>query len=346
LEGVDLSKIGLSVAKLNDANLSDATLRGANLEGATLRGANLEGASLVNANLENATFSGAILEDANMAGADLNGAILSQANLGSALLIQANLNEADLSEADLSEADFAEANLSDSALFGANLEDANLFGAIMEDAKLSGANLEDVIVNAANLDEADLDGIYRTYFSDTSSGWLVHKFSETEPWAIEYAAGRLRMYDAPPPSHTWSLNSSAGREIEDARVEVDASVTGNAPENTDVAWGIICRAVDGDNYYTLGIYADGRPSIWKLKENKGTELGTGNPSDAFRGGTATNHLRADCLGSKLTLYVNGRKVLQAEDSEFKSGGLGLFVEDSASEEAIEVSFDNFLVNSP
>jgi hypothetical protein len=145
-------------------------------------------------------------------------------------------------------------------------------------------------------------------------------------------------------SHQAALNPGAVTEIKDAVVEVDATVTGNGPQSDDDEWGIICRAVDSANYYTLGINADGRPTIWKLKDYKWTHLRTGSPSDAVRLGTDTNHLRADCVGDKLTLCVNGRRVLQAEDSEFESGQVGLVAEQNG--EAIDVSFDDFVIKIP
>jgi hypothetical protein len=36
-------------------------------------------------------------------------------------------------------------------------------------------------------------------------------------------------------------------------------------------------------------------------------------------------IRGDCVGDKLTLYVDGQKALEAEDSELETGKIGLFV---------------------
>ena len=36
-------------------------------------------------------------------------------------------------------------------------------------------------------------------------------------------------------------------------------------------------------------------------------------------------IRGDCVGDKLTLYVDGQKALEAEDSEFETGKIGLIV---------------------
>jgi uncharacterized protein YjbI with pentapeptide repeats len=274
-----------------------------------------------------------------LAGTDLRGALLKDVDLSAVDLSDANLEDADLSGAGLSRA-----NLSDSALLSVDLSNANLFEAILKNANLSGANLEGAILRGAGLSGANLDGIFQDDFSDTSSGWPVHKFSAKEPYVQEYVAGRYRIRDAESDSQRSALNPGAVTEIEDAVVEVNATVTGNAPQSDDDEWGLVCRAVDKANYYTLGINADGRPTIWKLKDDDWTELRTGSPSDAVRLGTDKNHLRADCVGDKLTLYVNDRRVLQAEDSDFESGQVGLVAEQYG--EAIDVSFDDFVINIP
>jgi uncharacterized protein YjbI with pentapeptide repeats len=320
--------------------LSEASLTGGDGSSISL----LAGTDLRGALLKDVDLSAVDLSDANLEDANLNGADLSDAKLSGAQLIRADLSHADLEDADLSGAGLSRANLSDSALLSVDLSNANLFEAILKNANLSGANLEGAILRGAGLSGANLDGIFQDDFSDTSSGWPVHKFSAKEPYVQEYVAGRYRIRDAESDSQRSALNPGAVTEIEDAVVEVDATVSGNAPQSDDDEWGLVCRAVDNANYYTLGINADGRPTIWKLKDDDWTELRTGSPSDAVRLGTDKNHLRADCVGDKLTLYVNDRRVLQAEDSDFESGQVGLVAEQYG--EAIDVSFDDFVINIP
>ena len=188
--------------------------------------------------------------------------------------------------------------------------------------------------------------IFEDDFSDTSSGWDVDKGTGDEDWVLEYALGGYRIYNPPPPTTLLGLNEGdAGTAIGDAIIEVDATpVTGDIPEKEDAGWGVMCRTLDYDNYYQLGIQVDGQPTIWKQKNDEWDELATGTPTDAFKGGNATNHLRADCVGSNLTLYVNGQKVLETQDSDFETGQVGLYAEDDG--KAVEVLFDNFLVSSP
>ncbi len=186
--------------------------------------------------------------------------------------------------------------------------------------------------------------IFEDDFSDPTSGWGEEKGPEDDPWVEEYASDGYRIYNPASETILQRLNEDAGTAIGDSIVEVDATVTGNVPEKDLTEWGLICRAQDYNNLYTFGVNIDGRPTIWKKIKDEWTELATGRASDAFRSGNATNRLRADCIGSNLILYINGRKVLEAEDSALTSGQVGLYVQEDG--EPIEVLFDNFLVSSP
>lgn len=57
------------------------------------------------------------------------------------------------------------------------------------------------------------------------------------------------------------------------------------------------------------------------------------------------HLRADCNGSQLALFVNGAKVVAAQDGDYKSGSVGLF---AATNDAsgIDVAFTNLSISRP
>lgn len=123
---------------------------------------------------------------------------------------------------------------------------------------------------------------------------------------------------------------------------MDAVLNGGS---NSASWGIVCRSVSVGNNYVMGIYNDGSSYIAKSKNNRATILARGNPSTAVRKGQANNHIQGDCVGSKLTLYVNGRKLVEATDAEFGSGSVGLFGDYTAGP-VTDVSFDNFLVSSP
>jgi hypothetical protein len=120
---------------------------------------------------------------------------------------------------------------------------------------------------------------------------------------------------------------------------------------------------DADTSYLLGVDSDGTGSVRRLKNrvpseladdndlrnsviHRGTATLTGVSDSIIKEGTATNHIRADCIGDKLTLYVNGRKVAEAKNVETTSGGVGVAVMNMGDQSSsIKVFFDNFRISS-
>jgi len=109
----------------------------------------------------------------------------------------------------------------------------------------------------------------------------------------------------------------------------------------------MCR-LDSSNgtFYVLEISTDNHASIWKHEGDDWTKLAGSDDSYIINDGSATNHIRADCIGKTLTLYANGQEILEAKDSEFDSGEAGLLVESTEASPGVEVSFDSFLVSTP
>ncbi len=62
-------------------------------------------------------------------------------------------------------------------------------------------------------------------------------------------------------------------------------------------------------------------------------------------GQAINHLRADCVGSKLRLYVNGQMLMEAEDDAFRNGDVGV-IAGAYHLPGVDILFDNFEVKKP
>ena len=62
-------------------------------------------------------------------------------------------------------------------------------------------------------------------------------------------------------------------------------------------------------------------------------------------GNALNHVRADCVGTQLTLYVNGTQVATANDSTLYSGDVGLLA-GTFDIPDVNIMFDNFVVSTP
>lgn len=138
--------------------------------------------------------------------------------------------------------------------------------------------------------------------------------------------------------------ANPGLNFSDVRVEVDATKI-RGPEDNE--FGVICRHTDVHNFYYFAISSDGYFGIFKVKNGNNLLLNRTEmlPSTSIKGGADLNHLRADCVGSLLTFYVNGEILDQQEDSEFTSGDVGL-IAGTYAESGVEILFDNFIVMRP
>ncbi|MDH5607148.1 MAG: hypothetical protein OEY93_09680 [Anaerolineae bacterium] len=131
----------------------------------------------------------------------------------------------------------------------------------------------------------------------------------------------------------------------DVVVEVDATRVGG--EGDENQFGLICRHQDINNWYTLVIGSDGWAAIRKRLDGGELEfLAQTDPGvSGINQGNAVNHLKAECIGDRLTLYVNGKKVVEAIDNAFASGDVGLLA-GTFDATSVDVLFDNFVVSKP
>ncbi len=175
-------------------------------------------------------------------------------------------------------------------------------------------------------------------FSDNDSGW---DRVNTAEGVTDYADGGYRIY-VNQANHDYWANPS--QSFTDVRVEVDATKVGGPNDND---FGLICRYQDTQNFYSFLISSDGYYGILRVVDGSSGTIGTDGmePSDAILQGASTNKVRADCVGSTLTLYVNGKQVITTSDSTFSSGDVGLMA-GTFSELGTDILFDNFLVLQP
>jgi hypothetical protein len=126
------------------------------------------------------------------------------------------------------------------------------------------------------------------------------------------------------------------------RVETDVIKLNGPDENR---MGLICRYQGGDYYFFI-ISNDGYYVIGKFIGGMILLLGQSEmqATDAIQIGTM-NHLRADCIGDKLTFYINFTEVASATDTDFPSGDVGVLA-GSFAEPGVDVLFDNFVVLQP
>ena len=106
--------------------------------------------------------------------------------------------------------------------------------------------------------------------------------------------------------------------------------------------GLMCRAVDGENYYQFEISSYGYFGINKIIDNEWHELLSWTKSDAIEDGKSRNHIKAVCSGNHLSLILNDVVLGSAIDKEFSSGSVGLTA-GSFEYTPADVLFENFVV---
>jgi hypothetical protein len=175
-------------------------------------------------------------------------------------------------------------------------------------------------------------------FSNPRSGWDRQAYDGGE---TDYLEGEYRIRVNESAADYWA---NPGLDLEDVRIDVKARKAAG-PDDND--FGIICRYQDIDNFYYLVASSDGFVGILKHKDGSTESLASDSlqPTDAVRQGDATNHLRAECVGSRLTLYVNGDMVAEAADSDFARGDVGL-IAGTFDVPGTDIRFDDFQVFTP
>ena len=137
-----------------------------------------------------------------------------------------------------------------------------------------------------------------------------------------YEGGAYRIF-LPEDDSSWE--SYADLEVADFALEVDVARF-KGPK--DGEYGVTCRAGDvgayvfwitGAGFYGLGkVYYAPTDDM----EDEYVNLDEGDDR-VLRTASEFNRLYLTCVGQTLTMYLNGYKVLQADDDEFDSGDVGL-----------------------
>ena len=196
----------------------------------------------------------------------------------------------------------------------------------------SCASLPIPVVSTANPG----DVLYQEQFENNTTGWAR---ISNDNGIMDYDGGGYRILVRQPRLNVWSTSE---KDFGDVRVEADVIKLHGPDENR---MGLICRYQRGD-YYFFVISNDGYYAIGKFIGGLTLLLGHSEmqASEAIQAGNM-NHMRADCIGDRLTFYINFTEVASATDTDFPRGDVGL-VAGSFTESGVDVLFDNFVVLQP
>ena len=184
--------------------------------------------------------------------------------------------------------------------------------------------------------------LFQDNFADPNSGW---GHSSTADGTTDYQYGGYRINVTAANTYLWANPAQSLQN--DVIVEVDATKQGGPDDN---AFGVMCRYQDTNNFYKFYLSSDGYAGIVKIENGTSTVISAADGQlhtvNGVNQGQATNHIRADCIGTTVTLYANGNQVATATDSTFTNGGdVGLAAAAYATS-GTDILFTNFLVSKP
>jgi serine/threonine-protein kinase len=173
-------------------------------------------------------------------------------------------------------------------------------------------------------------------FSRPANGWPV---GSTAGGGYQYAGGSYQIQVSQEGALFWAAPDGS---YADAAIAVMAS---NLRDTEGGYYGLFCRLQDNANFYYLVIRTDGHYTIGKYKDSEFLSLlpEGWRPSPAILTGRASNRLRAECEGDRLSLYVNDEWMAEARDADFSEGKAGLLAA-ALRAGGIEVNFDNFSIS--
>jgi hypothetical protein len=192
--------------------------------------------------------------------------------------------------------------------------------------------------SASNANSSSTDLSFSDDFSHTSNAWRPEV--REEDWGFYFDDGGYRIYT----SKGLQVPLVGAGPYEDVVVETEAEVLNSRTD--DIASGVVCRIQDKDNYYGMLVYGDGRVTIIQTEDGSPSEIARDDRSEVIGENVVSPHIRGECVDNRLTLNVDDKKVLEAKDSDFRSGGVGLLVVSGDSTVGADILFDNFFVKKP
>ncbi len=176
-------------------------------------------------------------------------------------------------------------------------------------------------------------------FSNTN-GWYKY---EGDNYGFKYVDDSYHIYNKIANANIWSVKDASYHNI---RIDVDVKRV-DGPD--DGFFGVVCRFKnDGDDYYALVIGDNGFYGIGRMKDGDFAFLKKGIDDNGIihRGKNQSNRVSGVCKGKQLTLFANGKQLVQVFDNAFGSGDIGLVVGNTFHQGGTEVKFDNYALLTP
>jgi hypothetical protein len=189
-------------------------------------------------------------------------------------------------------------------------------------------------------EEASYEGImYYESFNENATNWTIYT-NDSGSVALKDGALHILNYTN---DDGYSCETYPNISLTDFILVVEMTFVGGSQDNIQ---SVIGRYSDDKCYY-FDISAEGYYAIgyWDDIAYEYTALLEPAYSDYILQGNNTNTVRVECIGTSLSLTVNGHLLAQINDSTCTTGYVGLELA-SMDGEYTEVAYDNFFVYEP
>lgn len=179
-------------------------------------------------------------------------------------------------------------------------------------------------------------------FSVNKDAWGTLTDSKS---SVEYKGEALQMLVSQKNYVVWTTPND--EDYQNVHMEVTVFNTKNDPTT---AFGFICAQQSEDwSFYYFAITPAGQYAIIRATTGESdvflTKTGKWESSDLIKHKASSYRIGADCGNGKLTLYVDGHKIVSVSDKTYTKGRVGLFVWSGEEASSANIRFDDFLLAS-
>lgn len=176
-------------------------------------------------------------------------------------------------------------------------------------------------------------------FDDPFNPWLDRAGGN---WAMGNAGKKYFMSVTAPKVEITSARTWL--KLDEVRIEAD--ITHN---NGRGYFGFHCRESPGGNYYTAFITTEGYYGFGENRNDELTVIESGplpklDPPIEVR--RTTNHVRVDCRGNAITLYINDVAIDRTTIQGLGVGYVGMMIGTRLEDERLTVYYDNLIIYAP
>jgi len=175
-------------------------------------------------------------------------------------------------------------------------------------------------------------------FSDEVGDWDIYS---DDFGSVFYEDGWLHLINNNPAE--FATGTWANQYFTDFILEVETRLVAGTDNNWHT---VVCRYQDTDNSYYFQTSADGYYSIYKHANGNWVALKSITYSSYINQGVdAVNLIHIECIGSDLSLSVNGHLLWEGTDITFTGGDI-LLLTSALAGTYTEVAFDNVVITNP